>query len=389
MPDSIREVLQGIADDEPEPSRDLAAGAYRRARSIGRRRFATVAVAALTGLAMASAAAAIVDRDRLDEQPPVDDPTVTDPATVPDDDEVTPTGEESENDETCGVPDDWTGWGPSDSMGDMSSLPDAFVFEVRSDGASSDPTIVRFEGDEPSTVLQDGEYFVAPDGSRFAVGSADECTGTLASLIGDKIDGLPVFTAQCAPSWSPDSDRVVLNLADAESTGAYLLDVATGETSFEVPEEVGCSPRWSADGEYLASSDGAVAMRPDGSGRVELAGADSWNSESGFTGLSSISADLSRACLQFDDETAASGHVDANRCDRYVDTATGEELELPVDAEAPNVVFLADGSMIVCDDQYGQIVLTLVGADGETLDSKTLPGQSSGGTFLRGYFVEP
>ncbi|MDA1360006.1 hypothetical protein O1R50_10245 [Glycomyces luteolus] len=383
MPDSIREVLQGIAGDDG-PSRDLAAGAYRRARSIGRRRFAAVAVAVVAGLAMAGGAtAAIVDRDGVEEPPPAIDPT--DAATTPQ--EVTPTG--TEGHETCGVPDGWTGWGPSDSMGDLDALPDGLVFEVRQDGASADPALVRFEGEEPSPVMgEGGEYYLAPDGSRFAVGGASECAGTLATLTGDKIDGVPVFTVQCFPSWSPDSDRVVLNMADAESTGTYLLDVATGAASSEVPEEVGCSPRWSADGEYLVSADGSVAMRPDGSGRVELEGAAAWNADEEFTGLSSVSADLSRACLQYDDaETAQPGHTQANRCDRFVDTATGDELELPVEADNPNVVFLANGWMIVCDDQYGQIVLSLVDTEGNVADTRTLPGQSSGGTILRGYYV--
>ncbi|MDN3239359.1 hypothetical protein [Glycomyces tritici] len=388
MPDSIREVLHGIAGDEG-PSRDLAAGAYRRARTITRRRLAAVAITVVAGLAMAGGAtASIIDRDRV-ETPPVDDPTreatgaPTDPETTPE--EVAPTGEETSG---CEVPEDWSGWGASESMGDLDTLPDGLVFEVRSDGMEAEPVFVRFEGEEPLQVLQDGEYAVAPDGNRFAVGSADECTGTLATLTGEKLDELPIFTVQCAPSWSPDSDRVVLNMADAASTGGYLLDVSTGEASFAVPDEVGCSPRWSADGEYLVNSRGEVAMRPDGSGRVELAGAAVWQEDAEFTGLSSISADLSRACLQYDDaETAEAGHTQASRCDRYVDTATGEELDLPVAAQNPNVVFLADGSMIVCDDQYGQIVLTLVDGDGNVADTRTLPGQSSGGTILRGYYT--
>jgi hypothetical protein len=383
MPDSIREVLQGIAGDGA-PERDLAAGAYRKARSMARRRLAAVAVAAIAGLAMAGGAtAALVDRDRADELPPTGDPTVSGTAT-PSDPETTPT----ETGSACGVPEDWSGWGPSGSMGELTAIPDGLVFEVSQDDVSSQPTFFRFEGEEGSEVLRDGEYHMAPDGNRFAVGGAEECAGSLASLTGDKIDELGVFTVQCAPSWSPDSDRVVLNLADAESTGAYLLDVATGEAVSDLPEEVGCSPRWSADGEYLVSSDGSVAMRPDGSGRVELAGAAVWSADDGFTGLSSISADLSRACLQYDDgETGAAGHTRAARCDRYVDTATGEVLDLPVDAERPNAVFLADGSMIVCDDRYGQIVLTLVDADGTVLDTRTLPGQGTGGTILRGYFT--
>lgn len=386
MPDSIRELLQGIADDEPGPSRDLAAGAYKRARNIGRRRFATVAVSAVASLAMASAAtAAIVNGNRTDETPPADDPTVTESPTDPE-----TTAEETDENASavgCGAADDWSGWGASDSMADLDSLPETLVFEVRQDGASSNPALVQFDGTEPMTLIADGVYQLAPDGSRFTVGGPDACAGTIATFTGEKLDGLGIYTQFCKPSWSPDSDRVVLNDADPEKHAAYLLDVANGDVT-EVPEEVGCSPKWSADGEFLVSADGGVAMRPDGSGRVDLAGAASWTEDPEFTGVSSISADLSRACLQFDqDEGSDSGHVDTNRCDRYVDTETGDELDMPADAQNPNIVFLADGSMIVCDDQYGQIVLTLVDADGTVSDSRTLPGQSSGGTFLRGYFT--
>lgn len=388
MPDSIREVLQGIAGDEG-PSRDLAAGAYRRARTIGRRRFSAVAVAVVAALAMAGGAtASIIDRDRV--EPPVGDPTTgttapTDPATTPQ--EATPTG--AETDGECSGLDGWSGWGPSASMGDLDQLPDALVFLVRQDDLDGLETLVRFDGQTPSNAI-DGEpgpgYAMAPDGDRFISSNGGTCDGTLETAGGERIDEVEVWTMYCKPSWSPDSDRVVLNRADPEST-AYLLDVATGAVS-DVPAAVGCSATWSPDGEFLVSADGAVAMRPDGSGRVELAGADAWTEAAGFVGVASISADLTRACLHFDDsEAAASGHVDAERCDRYVDTATGDELALPVEAQHPNVVFLADGSMIVCDDQYGQIVLTMVDAEGTVMDTRTLEGQGSGGTFLRGYYT--
>lgn len=390
MPDSIREVLQGIAGDEG-PSRDLAAGAYRRARTITRRRLAAVAITVVAALAMAGGAtAAIIDRDRV-ETPPVGDPTgdateaPTDPETTPS--EVTPTG--SEADDQCTGLEGWSGWGPSDSMAALDALPERLVFLVRQDGHEAMETLVRFDGTTPSNAIdaEPGPAFrMAPDGERFTTSNGGTCDGTLETVGGERVTELEVWTMYCEPSWSPDSNRVLLNRADPENT-AYLLDVATGAVS-EVAAEVGCSAKWSPDGQFLISADGRAAMRPDGSDRVELAGAAAWTGEPGFIGVSSVSADLSRACLHFEDsESAASSHLDATRCDRYVDTSTGEELEPPVDAENPNVVFLADGSSIWCDDRYGEIVLTLVDGGGNVLDSRTLPGQSSGGTLLRGYYT--
>lgn len=393
MPDSIREVLQSIAGGEG-PSRDLAAGAYRRARSMSRRRLAAVAVAVIAGLAMAGGATAvIVDRGRVEEPPPAVDPTAYVTPSAPDPSEALATDPVPDEDEdadvgTGGCEAAWSGWGSSNSMRHLDELPDGLVFEVHSEGTAAGPAFVRFDGEVPSTVMADGEFAVAPDGNRFTIGSAEDCAGSVATLGGETFEGLPVFTEQCRPSWSPDSDRVVLNLAGAETTGVYLLDVATGKATFEVPDDVGCSPRWSADGKFLVSADGSFAVRPDGSERVELRGAGSWVSDESFTGVSSISADLSRACLQYDDApTAGPDFVQADRCDRYVDTATGDQLEPPVSKPNPQVVFLADGGAIWCHAMYDQIELTLVDAGGQVVDTRTLPGQSSGGTFLRGYYV--
>ncbi|MCC3764268.1 hypothetical protein K3N28_14480 [Glycomyces sp. TRM65418] len=396
MPDSIRELLQGIAGDESAPSGDLAAGAYRRARRIGRRRFMAAAIGATIGLTFASVTtAALVDPNGVEEAPPATGTTAVElptGATTAEDVETAPTEEHSEG-EGC-APAAWNGWGSSNSMADMDALPKTLYFEVTgffevTEETDGPPVIIRSYGDESVAVLQGGPaYVLAPDGDRYAVPNEGVCAGALGTLSGEGTEVLGFSPQPCEPSWSPDSDRIVLNLPDEETDGAYLLDVATGETS-GVPAEVDCSPRWSADGEYLVSSDGGVAMRPDGSGRVELEGAGAWTGEEGFVGLSSISADLSRACLEFADDTAAGrAPGPAVRCDRYVDTATGAELAFPVDVEKPQIVFLPEGSMIVCDDRHDAIALTLVDPVGVIRAERTLPRYGSGGTVLRGYFTD-
>ncbi|WP_051704625.1 hypothetical protein [Glycomyces sp. NRRL B-16210] len=393
MPDSIRELLQGIAGDEPGPSADLAAGAFKRARTIGRRRMAAAVVGAVTALALASVgAAALIDPDAAPEPAPaVTSATDASPTDVSSPSEPVETTAESSAPETdstdhgCGSLDGWDGWGASEASAPLQSLPEVLYFEVRDDGMDS-PSIVRFDDDGHEYVLDGNDgYALAPNGDRYATSAGGECAMFLATLggTGAEVPELGTFGPRCEPYWSPDSNRVVLNApADDEGEGGFLLDVTTGE-SFALPAEVGCSPRWSADGEYLVSADLSVAMRPDGSGRVALGGV--WTDAEDFTGLSAISADLGRACLQMDESPVPPDPADANRCDLYVDLRTGVELELPVATQSAQVVFLEDGSMIVTDDQYGTVVVSLVGEDGTVLDERTLPGLSSGGTYLRGY----
>jgi hypothetical protein len=404
MPDSIRELLQGIAGDEPVPSGDLAAGAYRRARRIGRRRLAAAAVAAVTGLMLASATtAALVNANGVEEAPPAaptafEEPTASEESTghtaAPDEYESTPEASDVVA-ETCAGPVDWTGWGPSNSNADLDELPEALFFEVHDEDAM-EQEIVRWDREVLTSTYSGGEYRLAPDGERYVLIGDGECDDTLGMLEGDSIEGLGLPTDECSPSWSPYSDQVVLNAPDAESAGGYLLDVATGE-SRSLPAAVGCSPRWSADGSHLFSDDGGVGMALDGGQLFTLEGAEQWLAEPGFRGLSSISADLTRACLEFGatadaDEGESSAELTswdfgADRCDRYVDTATGAELELPVDSAITQVVFLPDGSKIVCGHHDDWVKVSLVDADETVQDVRSLPRVGSTEMMLRGYFT--
>lgn len=388
MPDSIRDLLQGIAGGEPAPSTDLAAGAYRRARRIARRRFAAAAIAAVTGLALASVTtAALVNADDFRDTPPaVEHPPSAD--TTPAPTETTTEGEQSGG--ACNAPVAWDGWGDSASIRPLERLPETLYFELRPEDGSVSPQIVRLVGEETSSPVIEDAYghYLAPDGERYAVAN-DGCDGSLANVEeGVAIDGLGIFATYCEPVWSPDSNLVVLNRPDPANEDAYLMDTATGEV-IDLPIEVGCASRWSADGEYLVSADGGTAMRPDGTGAVALAGLGEWTQDPRFVGVSSISADLSLACLQFADaEGEVTGHAQAVRCDRFVDTGSGEELPLPIDVHDPQVVFLPDGSTIVSDDRVEEVEVSLLGPDGNVRDSRVFAEQSPGEVILRGYFTE-
>ncbi|MCD0444931.1 hypothetical protein LO763_15035 [Glycomyces sp. A-F 0318] len=391
MPDSIRALLQGIAEGEAGPSQDLAAGARRRARRIGQRRFAAGAIAAVCGLALAGLATAEMFGG-VEAAPPAGDPAAS---------QGTPVAERTETEdaqeESCGSSDGWTGWtgwDAPDAAPSLGALPEVLYFEVyRQEEEQLLSSIHRFEDEAHTTVLPPApDYALAPNGERYTVAYGEACDGALVSFNEAGTLELGIGGKDCPPSWSPDSNRVALNMPDGEGGDGYLLDVSTGEMS-ELSGKFSCSPRWTPDGEYLVSGDGVYAARPDGSGEVVLDGAASWTGDPGFTGLSSISADLTRACFHFElGDTAQSGRVEADRCDRYVDLTTGEELELPVETERAQVVFLADGSMIVVDHRYNAaehahtILVSLFDPKGDVVEERSLESpDGSEGTFLRGY----
>lgn len=383
MPDSIRELLQGIAVGEAGPSQDLAAGARRRARRIGRRRFAAGAVAAVCGLVLAGVATVAAVGGGV-AAPPAGDPAASQG--------VEDTEAEKAPEGSCGMPDRWLGWDAPEAVSTtLEALPNVLYFEVYEEEESLS-SIHRFEGGKHTTVLDPAyDYTLAPNGERYTVVNGQECGGTVVSFAEADVLELAI-DEECPPSWSPDSNRVVLSAPEAGS--GHLLDVSTGEIT-ELPGKFSCSPRWTPDGKYLVSGDGAYAARPDGSGEIVFESAEWWTGDLPFTGLSSISADLTRACFQYDDtdaDTALPSRVEANRCDRYVDLTTGEELELPVETERAQVVFLADGSMIVVDDRSGTaeqadtILVSLFDPEGNTLGERSLEGFGpAAGVFLRGY----
>ncbi|MEU6859508.1 hypothetical protein AB0B28_11640 [Glycomyces sp. NPDC046736] len=390
MNDSIREVLQGIASDGSAPSDDLAAGAYKRARRIGRQRMAVVAGLAVVAVAAVSVGGvALAGMNDTTEPPPAINPTTeapTEPEETFQEDEDPDEGQGGEID--CERPaSDWSGWGDSDSMRPLTELPEELYVLL---GSNEMPLmqVHRYDGAGNEYVIEGETYRprIAPDGNRYV--TAMDCSGGI-NLLDDAAEGLAsigIDSMYCTPSWSPDSNFVTITTPSPDFDDRYLLNLETGEQT-ELPEEVSCSPVWSGDGQYLV--DFNVAMRPDGSDRVDFPAAATWSTDSELPGLSGVSADLGRACLQmYDAEYGASGHISPWRCDKYVDTATGEELELPVATEGDvHVVFLVDGAMIVGDQVGDRLDVTLVSASGSVLDERVLDVGTWTTAQIEGYYT--
>jgi hypothetical protein len=377
MPESIRSLLHDIADDGSEPTRDLAAGAYQRARGITRRRVAAGAIGVVTALALAGAGTAGLNRHQDPGPPPAENPTTTR------EDTATP---EDETDESA---DQWCGTGVADwddqgysfpARGDseateLTEIPDETLYR----GVDTDVeyATVMVSGDGTS-ILDVGDYlyYPAPDGNRtMAVDKSDDCSGVYLELHDAGVQAQPMFSFSptgCPITWSPDSNKVLFTedsgTGDAKS---YVLDVSTGEVT-DLPAELYCTAKWLPDSERLWDNQGKV-MRYDGTDTTDVGVIEDDPEEGGYFIGSGLSADMGEACIH---ETE--GDSPGWRCDRYFDLATGEEIDLPVvggpaDGEVRQVEFLEDGSMLILNQTTSAATLYLVGPDGELLDELELP----------------
>ncbi|GAB3231867.1 hypothetical protein GCM10027447_27290 [Glycomyces halotolerans] len=390
MSEPFGDVLRRRAAEGGGASAGLTEGALHRARRIGRRRLAAGTLGAVTGIALAGmAAAALVLPDEGTFVPPAGETTA--PAEAP-----------TTDGDGCGAmrPSEWDEHGfswpglePSGSQAALEALPERLYFRVGL--MHPGPYTALLEGGA-ATSLDGGEpsgyYSVAPDGRRALLSGSEaegeSCGWSLVDL--SEPDAAPVATFtvdwSCPPSWAPDSDRVVIT--EPESVGdpeSYVFDLVTGER-VPLPAGVGCSPLWTPDGRYLVGE--GAAVRPDGSERVELPGIAAWDDDPTVLGLGSVSADLSSACLHVD-ETAGDGRP-FDHCGRYVDTATGAELELPVEEETQDVVFLPDGAMLVAAMSEAGSTLYFVDAAGEVTEQRRLPWTASDIEWIRlvGYYTD-
>lgn len=376
MPESIRSLLHDIADDGSEPTRDLAAGAYRRARGIARRRFAIGAVSVVTALALGGAGTAgLLDRDRV---PSPADPTTTE--ATPDDPE---TSEETDEGAGCNVGvADWEGLGyefpargESEADRTLTEIPDEIL--LRGEGETGEPATLAVRGGEPSLLDDAGDYlyYPAPDGNRtLAVNKSDWCSGAYFELNDAEFEAQPVFSfsvTACPITWSPDSNRVLFTEAGGTADEqSYVLDVSTGEVT-ELPEELYCTAKWLPDSEHLWDNQGTV-MHYDGTA-LDTVPVITQASEFEYLIASGMSADRGESCLH-----QTEGDSPGWRCDRYFDMETGDEIDLPVvggrdDGATRQVEFLEDGSMLILEQTASAATLYLVGPDGELADELELP----------------
>jgi hypothetical protein len=222
------------------------------------------------------------------------------------------------------------------------------------------------------------EYHLAPDANRaIAVNRADSCGAAYIEIGYDSAIGdMPVFSVEpyhCPVLWSPNSDRVLFTEpVGFEDSKSYMLDVVTGEMTV-LPDELYCGGTWLPDSEHVWVDD--TVMRPDGSDAVQLPGLAAL--EGGGDGTwapTGMSADRGEACVQVVD--AEEGDLDTWRCDLYLDTETGEELELPVSGDGDEqVIFLDEGSMLILVKTAANTTQYLVDPEGTVVDERELPAE--------------
>jgi hypothetical protein len=384
MPESIRSVLHDIGDDDQGPSRDLALGAMRRARSIGRRRFAAGAVGAVTALALAGAGTAGLIGDRGTEGPP--------PA------EATTTAEDTETlDEEdgawvgCGMrPQDWADGVAFPERGDSGTeedlegaLPDRMSYRVLHDEFGESTWEFSDTGEiEGIDIEGEFEYHVAPDGNRVvAVERADGCGAAYIEIGPDtNYEGLVEFSVEpihCPIGWSPDSDKLLFTEPTVyEDAKTYVADLRTGELTVlaQAQGDGFCAGEWVADSERIWAGRTKI-LNVDGTVAQELpALEESLTTENWLD--AGISADGGEACFDEFDESPGDGF--GRFCDVYVDTATGQELALPVDGEDRQVTFLYDGGMLILSHADGVATQYLVDAEGNVVDQRDLPSGFAG-----------
>jgi hypothetical protein len=396
MPDSLRDLLhrraaEGFADA------DLTAGALKRARAIGRRRTAAVALGAVVGITAASvAAASLIEPNQPEHAPPAT--TTTDPVEEPTN-EVTEdiSIDEREGREPdggiCGVPDlpEWDGWGESEASTTLEQLPETLYFRDNWD----DRVFVAVTGTAAEVVLEDGsgKHVLAPDGFRYA--RASMCGSEIRTFghQGDGVGPIDLGGHFCTPSWSPDSNRLIAWSEGSEDSTGFIIDVASGAAVTEVSGEVPCDAMWTGDGEQLTWIGGDSLIKyagPDGSAVSTGASLSEWFTEGqGILGLSGVSAGMTHICMEEGDpEYASSGHWTPLYCDRYIDLATQEEQQLPVSGERNQVVFLPDGSMIVVAAQGQSLTAYLVDAAGDVVDQRDIPESISRDGLLVAWFTD-
>ncbi len=383
MTENLRDLLRQRAAESGGAPPGLTEGALAKARSLGRRRFAAGAVGAVAGVAVAGMAlAALIAPDEGAYTPPTEETATPAPTTEPPPPDES-TGAAAANCDDGGMrPSEWDDRGfswpdldRSDAPAPPETIPDRLYFYV---SEMHHPRTELLEGDAAEAIdggEHDPAHRLAPNGARALVSAPESdgkrCEWSYLDLTDPDAEPVAAFTADpsCPPSWSPDANRVVIaEPATVQDPESYVFDLTTGERT-PLPEGVGCSPVWTPDGRHLVGE--GAAVRPDGSGRIELEGLAAWSDAPGVLGLESVSSDLSRACL-FVHETDTEGK-EFDLCGKYIDTATGAELELPVEAESHHVVFLTDGSMLLTGMSGADATLYLVGPAGAIVDQRPLP----------------
>lgn len=352
--DRLRETLHGIAGTVTPV--DLYERSLRRSRSIGRRRAASGASAALVALGLIGGGLWQLDPAGKQARPPA----------VAASRQAPPVNK------------------PPVSTPPVSKQP-------RSRAISAVPgTLFYRQADDPGAVMrlrpgaapmqvsagQREDIAVSPDGKTFANVTED---GEV--IVHDTAGGRPRTAYQGAqpegygPAWSPDGERLLIARRQAGAAQPGVLDVATGTfTTLSGDVAAGKHPRWSGDGRRIVYGVEPcrlkVADESGGSARtVPLLGdPEAAVNPGGVAACVPVSVDATGARAAVSLEAVGAG-VDATLtpAETVVDLNTGEVLAIPVTGHVTAMLFHPDGNLLVRSTGDVGIILTLLSPAGEKL----------------------
>ncbi|TDC39861.1 hypothetical protein [Micromonospora sp. KC213] len=235
--------------------------------------------------------------------------------------------------------------------------------------------------DLPGSVLGTNAA-VSPDGTRVAWVQDTELMLADVDGPGRRVVTARVEGGSCwGPSWSPDSQALTVAVSQKPGVPLALLhglvDIKTGTfTSLKI-EADSCHPVWSADGRFLAYTDGegqvVVTDRKSMATRVvpRLGGANHYYSYD----VASLSPDGSRVALLRIDYKQEGGDTGRNlSVNMILDTRTGATVALPLGGrKLLQAYFLPDGRLVARVRATDGTRLLLIDSDGRRVTEAVEP----------------
>jgi TolB protein len=233
----------------------------------------------------------------------------------------------------------------------------------------------RLSGDRLVSVIpadKTGVAVVSPDGSKVVY--VNESTLWLtdgAGANGRKL-GTGFRDYGFEPVWSPTGDRLLVAKGKAEADTATLgiVTIATGAFTPLAHNPGGIHYVWSGDGKHLGYATGnchlGISDADGGNARVipDVVSCDPF----------SLSADGTKMAVDVIHPGDDAGDIAPNMTvDAVIDTTTGKAVAVPVTGEVCQLLFRADGSMLVRARTGKSVTLTLLGADGTVIGTTTEP----------------
>jgi TolB protein len=174
------------------------------------------------------------------------------------------------------------------------------------------------------------------------------------------------------PAWAPDSTRLLIGVTSAgqDNANVGILDIRTGAFTRLANRIAGCHLTWAADGKAIAFADGdgkVFVTKPDGSRPRAIPGVGVGHPARppySFD-LESASVGGARVALLLNDGSSPAGDVVRDLYSNAIlDTRTGKKAEVPVEGQLLQVVFRADGNMVIRLKGVGHNKVVLVSASG-------------------------